>query len=181
MSQNVVAKRYAEALFQAAKEQNKLEETYQELKTVYQVLTTHKEFFVLLQHPKFSKEAKKGMIQETFAGCSVLILNTFYLLIDRKREGVVFELIEHYFERANEAQGVAEAKVYTVRPLATDEEKALSEAFAAKVGKKELRITNIVDKNLLGGVKLRIGNTIFDGSVKGKIDRVERQLVSAKS
>lgn len=181
MSQNIVAKRYADALFQVAQEQNKLEDIQQELKTAYEVFHMHKDFFVLLQHPKLSKEAKKGLIGDVFSKINPLILNTFYLLIDRKREDIALDMMEYYFERANEAQGVSEAKVYSVRPLTPAEEQALSEAFAKKAGKKELRITNIVDKNLLGGVKLRIGNTIFDGTVKGKLERVGKQLVSAKS
>lgn len=74
-------------------------------------------------------------------------------------------------------KGIADAKVYTVRPLTEAEKEALSVSFAAKVGKKSLRIDNIVDTNLLGGIKLRIGNRIFDGSLRGKLERLERQLL----
>ncbi|OEH93314.1 F0F1 ATP synthase subunit delta [Bacillus solimangrovi] len=180
MSQNIVAKRYAEALFLSANEQNKLNEIRAELKAVYDALVNHSDFLLLLKNPKLTKEAKKDLVKDAFSSCSQIVINTLFLLIDRKREEVILEIIENYFERANEAQGLADAKVYSVRPLTADEEKALSESFAKTVGKKELHITNIVDTDLLGGVKLRIGNTIFDGSVKGKLDRIERQLVSVK-
>jgi F-type H+-transporting ATPase subunit delta len=67
--------------------------------------------------------------------------------------------------------------VYSTRPLTEAEQQALSATFAAKVGKQSLRIENIVDTNLLGGIKLRIGNRIFDGSLRGKLERLERQLL----
>ena len=56
--------------------------------------------------------------------------------------------------------------------------KHISSTFAAKVGKKSLRIENIVDSNLLGGIKLQIGNRIYDGSLQGKLERLEHQLLS---
>ena len=61
--------------------------------------------------------------------------------------------------------------------LTEEETKAISTTFAKKLGKKDLRIENIVDSNLLGGIKLRIGNRIYDGSLQGKLERLERQLL----
>ena len=65
------------------------------------------------------------------------------------------------FNHANEEKGIAEATVYSVRPLTADETEAISASFAAKVGKHSLNIENIVDTDLLGGLKIRIGNRIF--------------------
>lgn len=98
------------------------------------------------------------------------------ILIDRHREDYIAEMADHFIELANDERGIAEAKVYSVRPLTEAESEALSSVFASKVGKQSLRIENIVDSNLLGGIKLRIGNRIFDGSLRGKLERMERQL-----
>ncbi|NSL52083.1 F0F1 ATP synthase subunit delta [Calidifontibacillus erzurumensis] len=180
MSQNAVASRYALALYQLAKEQNLLEQLEQELKVVEQVLNENPKFLTILKHPKVSKDAKKALVKDVFKDASQTLVNTILLLIDRKREDLLLEIAEQYFLLANEARGIAEAKVYSVRPLTADEEQALSEVFAKKIGKSELRIKNIVDNSLIGGIKLRIGNTIYDGSVKGKLERIERQLLQAK-
>ena len=99
------------------------------------------------------------------------------LLIERHREDEISDVADHFVNMANDARGIAEAKVYSIRPLTDAECEALSSSFAVKVGKKSLRIDNIVDTNLLGGIKLRIGNRIFDGSLRGKLDRLERQLL----
>ena len=66
----------------------------------------------------------------------------------------------------------------STRALTETEYEALSSTFAAKVGKKSLRIENIVDSNLLGGIKVQIGNRIYDGSLQGKLERLEHQLLS---
>lgn len=180
MSQNAVASRYAVALYQLAKERNELEQLEQELKVVEKVVAENPQFLTILKHPKIAKDTKKALVKEAFKDASQTVINTILLLIDRKREELLLEVAEQYFLLANDARGIADAKVFSVRPLNADEEKALSEVFAKKIGKSELRITNIVDNSLIGGVKIRIGNTIYDGSVKGKLERIERQLLSAQ-
>jgi F-type H+-transporting ATPase subunit delta len=100
------------------------------------------------------------------------------ILIDRHREDQISEVVDGFIELANDARGIAEAKVYSVRPLTDEERAAISQTFAEKIGKQWLRIENIVDTNLLGGIKLRIGNRIYDGSLRGKLDRLERKLLS---
>ena len=67
--------------------------------------------------------------------------------------------------------------MYSVRPLTEDEQTALSSSFAKKVGKQSLRITNVTDENLLGGIKVQIGTRIYDGSLQGKLTRLERELI----
>ena len=105
-------------------------------------------------------------------------MNTLLILIDRHREDQIVEVADQFFELANEEQGIAEAKVYSIRPLTEAEREALSAALQLKLVKNHLRIENIVDSELLGGIKLRIGNRIYDGSLRGKLDRLERKLLS---
>ncbi|WML46564.1 F0F1 ATP synthase subunit delta [Neobacillus sp. PS3-34] len=178
MSNSMVAKRYALALFQIVKEQQLLESVEQELRVVKEVLNSSPDLKAVLKSPKLSNENKKEVLKNAFASVSTYVLNTLMILIDRHREDQIEEVADVFIELANDARGIADAKVYSVRPLTDEERAALSQAFAAKVGKQWLRIENIVDTNLLGGIKLRIGNSIFDGSLRGKLDRLERKLLS---
>ena len=84
------------------------------------------------------------------------------------------QMADHFIEMANDARGIAEATVYSIRPLTEAENEAAFFNICKEVGKKSLRIENIVDSNLLGGIKVRIGNRIFDGSLRGKLERLER-------
>jgi F-type H+-transporting ATPase subunit delta len=177
MNKEVVAKRYALALFQIAKEKQLLDQLEEEIRVVQQVFAENKELVSLLKHPKLAVQKKKALLQETFASLSTPLLNTLMILLDRHRIEIVPELASEFIGLANEERGVAEATVYSVRPLTEDEKQALSEAFAKKIGKVTLRITNVVDTSLIGGVKLRIGHRIYDGSVSGKLERLQRQLI----
>jgi F-type H+-transporting ATPase subunit delta len=177
MSNSMVAKRYALALFQIAKEQQLLGVVEEELRVVREVMHYNKELSAVLKSSKLSLERKKDVIRASFGTVSAYVLNTLLILIDRHREDEIVEVANQFFELANEEMGIADAEVYSTRELTDAERDAISATFAAKVGKKSLRIENIVDSELLGGVKLRIGNRIYDGSLRGKLDRLERKLL----
>lgn len=177
MNKEVVAKRYALALFQIAQQQQLLDQFEAEIRVVKQVFANQPDFLAVLTHPKLSLDKKKALIKETFAALSAPVQNTLLLLLDRHRIAIVEALADEFVALANEARGVAEATVYSARPLSEKEKQALVDVFANKVGKTTLHIENIVDSSLIGGVKLRIGNRIYDGSVSGKLERLKRQLI----
>lgn len=178
MSNPLVAKRYALALFQIAKEHQILDAVEEELRAVKEVLQYNMDLKAVLKSSKLSIEKKKEILKEAFSSINVYVLNTFLLLVDRHREDEMVEVANQYIELVNNEMGIAEAEVYSVRPLTEKEREALSSTFAAKIGKKSLQIENFVDSDMLGGLKLRIGNRIYDGSLRGKLDRLQRKLLS---
>jgi F-type H+-transporting ATPase subunit delta len=178
MSNTMVAKRYASALFQIAKEQQILSQVEEDLRVVKEVLEYNADLKAVLKSSKLTIDKKKEIVKNAFASVNVYVLNTVLILIDRHREEQIVEVTDQFLELADEAMGIAEAQVYSANALTDAQREALSATFAAKIGKKSLRIENIVDSNLLGGLRLRIGNRIYDGSLRGKLDRLERKLLS---
>jgi F-type H+-transporting ATPase subunit delta len=178
MSNSMVAKRYALALLKIAKETDSLGVIEEELRVVKEVVQYNPELKAILNSSKLSIEKKKEILKTAFASVNVNVLNTLLILIDRHREDQIIDLADEFLELANEEMGIAEAEVYSTRELSVAERDAISTVFAAKVGKKSLKLENIVDSNLLGGIRLRIGNRIYDGSLRGKLDRLERKLLS---
>ncbi|WP_028784103.1 F0F1 ATP synthase subunit delta [Thalassobacillus devorans] len=178
MSDSVVSRRYANALFQLGKEKNQLDQFESELRNIREVWVTNKDLLTFLKHPRVSVEKKKEIVATSFAKFNTTVLNTMMLLLDRHREDIIPSMIEHFIEKVNDAKGIAEAKVYSVRELSEEEKLQISHVFAKKIGKNTLNITNIIDRSILGGIKIRIGNRIYDGSVSGKLERIERKLVS---
>jgi F-type H+-transporting ATPase subunit delta len=177
----VVAKRYAVALFELAKEKSVIDTTEEELLTIREVLSKNKQLVEFLHHPKVANDMKTNVIKAGFGTfLSQHVLNTLLLLVDRKREEIIRPFIDQFIVLANEERGIADAKVYSVKPLSEDEKKALAETFAVRLSKKMLRIENLIDSELIGGVKLVIGNRVYDGSVSGKLSRIQRQLVSTR-
>jgi F-type H+-transporting ATPase subunit delta len=177
MMGSMVARRYALALFQLVKEQQLIDTVEEELRVVKEVFFVNEDLKAVLQSPKVSREKKKAILSTAFAAVNPLVLNTLMLLVDRHRENEIIDVANEFSELANEERGVEAANVFSVRPLTEDERTALSVSFAKKIGKKSLQIENIVDSDLLGGIKIRIGNRIFDGSLRGKLDRLERTLL----
>lgn len=178
MSNEAVEKRYASALFELAKEYGQLDEIEKEVRTVKEVFEENEPFQKLLKSPKLTIEKKQEILKNIFSGLSTFTLNLLLLLIERHRDELVTGVCHAFIERINDERGIADALVYSARPLSADESKAISEVFARKVGKQSLNIENIVDDSLLAGLKIRIGNSIFDSSLHGKLERLEKTLIS---
>lgn len=179
MSNQVVANRYAVALFQLSKEQGTLEQVGKELELVKNVLADTKELTTILEHPKVETSKKAELIKNSFANAvSPTVLNTLLLLVERKRTNLLNSIIKSFETLSYEALNIALAKVYTTKQLTQEQGEQLATSFAKKIGKDNLYIQNIIDPNLIGGIKIRIGDRIYDGSIKGQLDRLERQLLA---
>ena len=175
----VVAKRYAEALFQLATEKNIADQLISELGTVKDVFEKDEQLIDFLSHPRIKLQDKKQLIDEAFKSQNVTVLNTLKILVERHRLSEIVAIIDHYNHLYNEANGIATATVYSVRPLSDDEKASLEDSFKAKLNKGSITFTNEIDENLIGGVRIRIGNTIYDGSISGKLNRLKGNLTSA--
>jgi F-type H+-transporting ATPase subunit delta len=178
MKQDHVAKRYAVALLELAKETNAVDQIKQELQVIGEIFENTNLNETYFKHPKVSEADKKKFVKREFQGkiCDTL-LNTLFLLIDKKREGIIFKLVEEFMKLTNEEQGIAEAKVYTAKPLTKAEEVAFEATFSKASGKGKLTIKNIVDPELIGGFKVRIGDRVYDGSVLNQLKRIERRMI----
>ncbi|WCK54346.1 F0F1 ATP synthase subunit delta [Aneurinibacillus sp. Ricciae_BoGa-3] len=177
---SAVAKRYARALFDVVNEHGTLEATEQELVQINGIIRENTEFENLLTHPKISVDEKKNLINQLFQGkVSDITLNFVNLLIERGREHELGQVTATFTELSNETRGLADAIVTTAKPLTEEEIKQLADSFGQKLN-KTLRVTTVVDPTILGGVVVRIGNRLYDGSIKGKLDRFTQQIKQAQ-
>ncbi|WP_164667582.1 F0F1 ATP synthase subunit delta [Virgibacillus doumboii] len=179
MSAEVVAKRYADALFQLGNEQGKTEQLAEEFRVLAEVFKNDDKLITFLKHPRVNNEKKKQLINEAFKSFSNDVVNTLKILLDRHRIDSVPSIIDHFIYLINDAKGIAEATVYSVRQLSDNEIEKLEKTFAKRLNKQSIKLENVVDPSVIGGVKLRVGNTIFDGTVQGKLQRIERNIVTA--
>lgn len=179
MSQSVAAKRYALALFELAQSKGETEAIQKDLYELKKVFEDNKELEQLLESPKLSLVKKKELITSLLAGANQNLLNMLSYMLDKKRINEVVGLVDSFNKFANDAAGIAEAKVYSTRPLTAEEGQSISTTFARKVGKQSLRIENIIDSSLLGGIRLQIGNRIYDSSASSKLERLKRDLIGS--
>jgi F-type H+-transporting ATPase subunit delta len=108
------------------------------------------------------------------------VANTLQLLIEKGRETLVGAVYEDYVKIAGEALGQANATVTSALPLTVEEATNVKAQFEQMIGKK-VRIENIVDPSLLGGLQVRIGDRLYDGSLSGKLARLEKSLKQAQA
>lgn len=177
MSRDVkVAKRYARALFEVTFSEGKVAETQAELKALAEVFASNADLREFVSSPGVSTEDKKKALNSVFEGrVSVPVIRTVDLLIERGRTGLFSELRESYERISNDALGVAEAVVYSAFLLTAAEEAAAAERFGILTGKK-ITVRNVVDKSVLGGARVVIGNTLYDGSLAGSLARLEKSF-----
>lgn len=178
MRRHPVGYRYASALFEYAKEKNVLQQLSQELEVVSQVVKETNLLDEVFKHPKMTSEEKKTIVKTSFSGkVSDAILNLLYILVDKKREDIFLSVVKDFNNLSNEDQGIAEAIVYSAKPLTDDEKEAIAQVFSIKAGKQKLLIENVVDKEIIGGLKVRIGDRVYDGSVANKLERLQQSMM----
>lgn len=178
MKNTIVAHRYAGAIYDLAKGKNEQAVVGEQLQFVLEVLTSDRKIMEIMNHPKISKEQKKTIVAEIVKETSTMVSNLLYVLVEKGRLNIVPALVKAYQKLRNEEEGVMEATAYTATPLSQEEIAELNRVFAPKVGKKSLVITSVVDSAVLGGVKLQIGNVIYDGTLKSQLQKLERQLIT---
>src|SRR5699024_5178898 len=153
---------------------NLLDQYAEECRTVQEVLQTHNELLTYLQHPQMNKQQKKKLIQNIFKELQRDIINTIQLLIERRRHNIKSSMIDNLIQIVNDAKGVAEATVYSVRKMSDEEREALAGKMAKRFHKQSVTFHNVVDPSIIGGLKIHIGNTIIDGTISGKLNRLKR-------
>ena len=173
---NIVASRYAEALFQVGEETDSTDKLYGELKAVVDIVKENKDFSNILRSPLVSKEEKKDLITKVFEGkLSQNMINFLKILADKDRLALLADIEKDFKVLLNEKNNILEGIVITAVPMKEEEVKELQTKLSAKYNKTVV-LENEVDKSVLGGVLVRLGNEEIDGTVNNLLDKMNEQL-----
>lgn len=172
----VVAGRYAKALYSAAVEKGITLQVEEELKTVVEVLNNDTEVKRFILTPRISQSDKLKVLRSALQDkISPTVMNTIELLITRGRSDIFTELLETYIKIEGDALGIGDATVYSAFPLSEEEQKAVAAEFGQLVN-RTIRVKNVVDESVIGGLKVIIGDKQFDGTLAGKLERLEKSF-----
>lgn len=175
-----LASRYAQAIYELAAEKQALDAVEEQLILIEQTISSVPELGTLLYHPQVPVEAKKDTIVKVFgADLTEYVRNFLLLLIDKRRETALPGIIKEYRVLANQARNITEAEVTTAMPLADGERQALAAKLSAVTGKKVILNTNI-DQSILGGVIVKIGDKLIDGSVTRQLKALQAALLKTE-
>lgn len=166
-------RRYALALYEVAEEKNKVEEFLKDLRTICDLIENNKDFYEVIKHPQISTKKKKQTFINIFKGkIDDELLSFLLILIEKDRILFLREKLREMEKINLEKNNTLLAKVKTAVPLLDDELNELKENLRKKYNKKII-ITAEVDKSLLGGVYVRVGNDVIDGTVKSKLNEIK--------
>jgi F-type H+-transporting ATPase subunit delta len=169
---------YAQALFEVASERGGADDIENDLEGIKKLLETNREFRDILYHPSITKTDKKDIINKTIGRqcSSKWVRNLLYILIDKRREKILDFLPDVFKGVAGQIRGVVSVKVQTAFPLTGTRRVKLKENIE-KLTKKKVELETEVNKEIIGGMIIRIENKIIDGSITNHLKNLKKNLL----
>ena len=169
---------YARALFEAALDAGRLEQVRAEVAELAEAVADVPELRELLRNPQVDPRARAAALEDILSGGEKLVRNFVLLLADKGR-AAQFEEIARELERlVAEREGILSAELTTAVELSDAEARKLVGQIEQAAGRK-VEASRRVDGDLIGGVVIQVGSFRLDASVRGRLERLRRELATA--
>jgi F-type H+-transporting ATPase subunit delta len=173
-----LAQVYARSLFQAALEQRKLDALREQLAQFADALDQNRELAVFFFSPYFSTAEKRQSLDTLLDGADELFLNFLALLIENHRMPVIFR-IRHEYERLwDEENRTLPVEITSAIALDDATTESLGKTIGERAGRK-VTLAARVDPDILGGIIIRVGNSILDASIRNRLEQLRRHVAQA--
>jgi F-type H+-transporting ATPase subunit delta len=134
------------------------------------------EIVSFLENPKVSMERKRDLLRRALGGIKPAAMNLAYLLVAKKRLRMVPSLVAEYRRLVYAHKGIVEADVVTAIPITDQEEERIGRDLAVITG-KTVMLAATVDAEIMGGLVVKVGDKLMDGSVRTRLQELRRSLV----
>lgn len=174
-----VAGRYARALADVAGPKGDFRAVERELAEFAEIYRASADFRQLLETPAVSLDRKMRVLEAILArlGTSTITANFLHVLVRNFRVDLIEEIVQAFSKIVNDRLGVVEVKVYSAAGLSEEVRRGLRERFE-QVTKKRVEMDFQLDEKLLGGILAQVRSTVYDGSVRGHLDRIREKLMA---
>ena len=169
---------YAQALFEAAKEKGRLEPVYEQLAQVVEAEAEVPELRELLRNPQLDPQARARAIEDLLEGADEILRNFLLLLADKGRSGQLQEIARELERLVAAEEGLVRAELTTAIELSDEQARELLGQVEEASGRK-VEATRRVDPDLIGGIVLQVGSHRLDASVRGRLERLRRELAAS--
>ncbi len=181
MKNTRVARRYAMALMTAAEQQKNIEGTAKDMEFIGKVLRESREFRLFVAGPIVSPSKKRAVFNEVFGPRVGKETMTFVnLLTSKSREAILQDITEQFKELHDEKLGIVNVEVRTSVELNYGQEKDLRAELELMTAKK-VRFQFVIDTTIKGGIVIRIGDTVLDGSVAHQLERMRERFIAGRA
>ena len=174
-----LAERYAAALVDVALENKQADVVKQELAAFATMVRESADLHAFLSNPSIGRAVKHAAIEQLVArmGASRTLRNYLFVIVDQRRAGMLIEIEQAFSAILDARQGITQATVTSPSELTADEREELDAALAKLTGKR-IQAQFKTDSGLIGGAVVKIGSTIYDGSVRAQLDRLRVRMIS---
>ncbi len=173
-----LAKKYAVAMFEVAQDDNKLVEYGEQLEEIRQLFVNQPILKAYMSNPQIQPKAKKELLNKVFGSdIEKSIHNFIFLLIDKRRIALIEEIVGEYQALSNEVRNIVVAHVTTASTIDKKQQDALTAKLEAVTG-KHVQLKLHIDKDIIGGVVVKMKDKLIDGSVISQIKSLEKQLMA---
>jgi F-type H+-transporting ATPase subunit delta len=176
-SADLGAKRYAQAVFELARESGDLNGWQVALSEVSEFMT-NPDVVRVLENTRITADRKLNLIDQALGTLSPMVLNFARLLVRKGRTRLAQDIVTEFRRLADESQGIEHANATTAVPLSDSEREALVTRLESQTGKRIMLTTN-VDPEILGGLVVQTGDKLIDASVRARLIALRERLVGA--
>jgi F-type H+-transporting ATPase subunit delta len=173
----VAQRMYARALYEAARDRDRVDVARDQLAELAGAMETSPELEAFLVNPQLDPGAKVGVLEEVTTGADPVVRNFVRLVASKGRAGQLRQIAEEFEAIVDEAQGRLSVELTTAYELEDDEAKAIVARIEQASG-RTVEATRSVDPELIGGMILQAGSFRVDASVRGRLNRLRRELVT---
>lgn len=177
MAKRAYPRRYAQAIFEIAREKKQLDQWQSDLTEIVG-LTKNADIVELLRNPKIRFADKARLLKERLPDVNPLAFNLVYLLIERDRLGMADQIAAEYYRLVDSYRGVEHAEVTTAVPVNDNVKNKLKDGLKTLTS-KDIVLQAEVDPGLIGGVVVRVGGKLIDGSTRSRLQALKKALTGA--
>lgn len=175
----LVSKTYGDALFSVALEEGRVDGFFEEVQGLYEVFCANSELQKLMDNPKINKEDKIKLIEETFTGYAAKeIVGLMALLISKGHSKDIPKVFEYFVQLVKEEKKIGTAFVTTAVPLTETQKGAVVKKLLDTTRYESFEMDYAVDKTLIGGMVIRVGDRVVDSSIRTKLYELSKNLRS---
>ena len=180
MRDETIARSYAETLFELADRNDGLEEYGGAIETVALLVEEDRKFRLFLETPRIDDEDRKSVVREAFgAALPKHVVNFVLVTIDKRRQRLLRTISSEYQALLDERMGREHVQVTVARTVAESTRRVIADRLSAVLGKEAIPHI-LVKPEILGGLVVRTGDTIYDGSVRRRLEGMRRRLLEAQ-
>ncbi|MEO1023321.1 MAG: ATP synthase F1 subunit delta [Bacteroidota bacterium] len=173
------ARRYANALLQLAIETDQLDEVLKNAEDITSTILDSRDLMMFLKSPIIKSDQKAEALQALFKKTNTALVNQFLELLTRKgREDILHQVMAAFTQVYNHHVGIIEVEARTASTLSSSQKKALTKSLEATTN-KTVKLHVVEDERLRGGLAVKIGDTIIDGTIKHKLEQLEEKLLAS--